>query len=268
MTPEDIILDRYNQNKLAPLYIIRGPIKSERVNLDQWVKTLCLKLLAKEKNLNQEQAKTLFTLGHSDLVLLKKEKEAKEYRQKDGAAEEFIKAHNYPPLELKHKLIFVHQAQDISLNLANKWLKTLEEPLAQVSTFFLCDTPVRLLQTIESRAITLRLSPQGEFEAPKAITGPFHAYLGEILKEDASEKLAPYIRTGQMHYLLEYLKGSENIRRDILNHLSNFIIAHPANLRAKSKWLEELKWFQKAKAYNNVASERFVGLLQVIEQCS
>ncbi len=264
MSPEEIILDRYEKSKLAPLYIIRGPINNESVDLEEWADDLSKKLIEKVKGPFEDFSQ----LGHSDLIFLHKDKEAKEFRLKDPAVTEFNKAHNYPPLELKHKFIFVFNAEAISTALANKWLKTLEEPLDSISTFFLCEKPTRLLQTIESRAITLRLKPKNSFKTLSPTSGDFHHYLGGKLTDKTSEKLSVYIRKGSLHHLLEFIKAGQEERRLIFDHLNEFIIAHPANIRIKSKWLEELKWFQKSKAYNNMVSERFVGLLQVIEQCS
>ncbi len=274
---KDILFERFSKQKLAPLYIIRGPISTENPKelFEEWVEEFCEEIIKAEKGCSREQAREMRTLGHSDIVVIRKEEDAREYRVKDEGISEFNKAHSYPPLEFKAKLVFVMEAQLLTQIIANKWLKTLEEPLENVVTFLVVDEQTSLLQTIESRAITLRLKAKSPLESWSPLEGhAFSHYLSKTLesghdfKKSELKELNNYINNPRSFHLIEFIKGGLRQRKFLYDTLTSFMERASTPLHLKEQWLKQLQWFEKAQAFNNAPAQRFMGLIQVIEQCS
>lgn len=64
----------------------------------------------------------------------------------------------FKPLQSKRKFAIITQGHRISTVVANKWLKLLEEPIGNSTIFLLNPRGQKLLDTIHSRALHLRLS--------------------------------------------------------------------------------------------------------------
>ncbi|MBW2263182.1 MAG: DNA polymerase III subunit delta' [Deltaproteobacteria bacterium] len=65
----------------------------------------------------------------------------------------------YPPSEGKAKVIIVRNADRVTEEAANAFLKLLEEPPARTHFFLVTARPHRLLPTITSRSVPVRFSP-------------------------------------------------------------------------------------------------------------
>lgn len=278
--PCNILLNLHNKNKLGPLYIIRPPILGdnlEKNDPNQWIHSFFHKLISNNKNCSPEQAVELETLGVSDLYHIKKNKDHKEYKVEEESVLEFIKAHSYPPLEFPYKIIAVHEADKLSEKISNKWLKTLEEPLSHVTTLFLTSSNRPLLKTIESRAITLRLSPDESvtIEAPESQEN-FPQYLQRLLQgegklaqtvsETQKKHLLKYTKSPEkIHHFLDSLKGSRPLQSELYKVFQSYVEVKAPGPRLMGQWLEETQWFEEAATYNNAPQERFVGLLQLVQ---
>ncbi len=66
------------------------------------------------------------------------------------------------PNELEQKIYIIEDAQTMTTQAQNAFLLTLEEPPSFVKFFLLCDDSSSLLETIRSRAQTLRTAPVDE----------------------------------------------------------------------------------------------------------
>lgn len=76
-----------------------------------------------------------------------------------------------PPNDLEHQFYIIEDAQDMTVQAQNALLLTIEEPPPYVVFLLLCQNSTNLLETIKSRAPSLRLSPVPEDE--------MDAYLGK-----------------------------------------------------------------------------------------
>lgn len=274
----EIILKSYKEGKLAPLYILRSQTPSygqTPISLKNWTLELASKLLAQHFQLEIEQAKAKAEIGHSDLLFVTKEKENKSYKAEERGVVEFLKAHEHPPLELKHKLIFVHEADKLTPLLANRWLKTLEEPNENVTTFLLVEGNLPLLQTIESRAITLRIrNTTSSLDERKEIPENFHQFILEetennlTIQENLTEtqlgQLKKAAKNEQFHSYLDFTKAGHHCEYLLYNLAMEFVTHSELRGQSSERVLEEIKWFQKTKTYNNPQSDRIIGLLQAI----
>ncbi|MCR9205127.1 MAG: hypothetical protein NXH75_11145 [Halobacteriovoraceae bacterium] len=274
----EIILKSYRVGKLAPLYILRSQTPGwgqSPISLKNWTLDLASKLLADHFKLEIEQARAKAEIGHSDLLFVTKEKDNKSYKADEQGVVEFLKAHEHPALELKHKLIFVHEADKLTPLLANRWLKTLEEPNENVTTFLLVDGNLPLLQTIESRAITLRIKNTSvSLEEKKEISDNFHQFVLEeternsAIKENLTEtqlgQLKKAAKSEQFHCYLDFTRGAHYCEYLLYNLGMEFVTQSQLKGHSSERVLEEIQWFQKTKAYNNPQSDRVLGLLQAI----
>lgn len=278
---DSLLINLYQKKRLAPFYIIRGPISSTYCPLLEWSKQFAADLLSKHMPISKDQAAEMVKLGHRDLLFITKEEpentaqqDTKAYKVDDPHMREYFKAVQYGPMELNQKFIFIDKGQLISEYFANKWLKTLEEPAANVTTLFLVETQSPLLNTIESRAITLRVQkgdPKAFYHCPDK-----HEDFPDFLQRNAQnwelnkssrEKVDLFCKNPtQYHQLLDALKESPQLKTQLYQVMNDYMLAPNHSLFAQQHWLEEVKWFQEAETFNNSPSERFFGLMMCVMQ--
>ena len=85
-----------------------------------------------------------------------------------------------PPFEGKYKVYIIDGAEKLSLEAANAFLKTLEEPISGVVFLLLTSQPARLPPTLVSRCQVLEVRPLGREAAERALApsrGPQQARL-------------------------------------------------------------------------------------------
>ncbi len=275
---ENLLLRLYAKKKLAPFYIIRGPISSTHCPLLEWAQDFAATLLEKEKAIDKNSANEMIQLGHQDLLFISKTRDSEEtddqrpYKIDDPAMKEYFKSVQYGPIELEQKFIFINQGQLISEYFANKWLKTLEEPEENVTTLFLVETGSPLLDTIESRAITLRVQkdhPEQYYHVPEEHQDFSHFLKENIQRFDLTkaciEKVQLFCQAPQRpHILIEAIREHSALRMPLYRLMNDYMLATNHSLRAQQHWLEEIRWFQKAETFNNSATERFYGLLSCV----
>lgn len=273
----DILINAFRNKKLAPLYIIRSqtpPLGSQPIDLKDWARdfaSLCIEDHFKVDSLRAHQR---VELGHSDILFVEKDPDSKSYKHEEQGVIEFYQSHEHPPLELNHKLIFVSEAEKIPVQLANKWLKTLEEPISGATTFLMVDGNTPLLQTIESRAITLRLRRPPEMPLRKLKAGEdFHEFVRDHISElDEStslneaeiKDLTLAAQGAKIHLYLQFVRHGHNCETYLYQLLLDFMALSNLSLREANENLHELQWFQKTREYNNAPADRIIGLLQSV----
>lgn len=276
--PEKILLSQWKKRKLGPFYIIRPPILSgdnDRALLKDWLKNLYIEIIKSEKNINHEKALELWELGVSDLYSIEKEEGDREFKVNSSAVHEFIKAHTYAPLEYPYKIVAVWDADDLGLQVANKWLKTLEEPQENITTLFITSSNRPLLSTLESRAITLRLSPALDNVKEREFSN-FYDYISYQIdnrpywQEVANDKQLNALKDfasdmRKVHPLLDQLKYAPALAKELFELCHQYVSNHCHEGRLLERWLLEIQWFQKARVFNNAPGERFLGLFQIIQ---
>lgn len=277
--PHRILFSLWQRRKIGSFYIIRPPILSHhdsRADLKTWLNSFFMDIIAQEKNCDAKKAKELMELGVSDFYIIEKDEGDREYKIHSNAVSEFVKAHNYPPLEFSYKFIVVWDAEDLSTQISNKWLKTLEEPQENIITLFLTTSNRPLLSTIESRAITLRLAPNKETWNINSSEN-FLDFLGNQVeqrvfwKEEANEKQKQTLldfagNMTQVHKILDQLKYSQPLSKEVFELCHNYVTFNCREPRLMELWLKEIQWFEKANTFNNAPGERFLGLFHVIQQ--
>lgn len=95
------------------------------------------------------------------------------------------------PNEGRRKVYLIPRANDMNANAQNALLKVLEEPPEYGAFLLLSDNPEKLLPTIRSRCVCLRMSPLEEAECLPALAAAFPGKRSEEL-HDAWERAAGY----------------------------------------------------------------------------
>ena len=146
---ETRLADRFLRATLATFYIVYHPDKD---TLRSWACDFLAKVLPGLTHPLDNP--------HPDIFYLSR-KEEEDYKMKDGELNEVFRFDRHRPVELPQKCLFLEGPHLIGESSSNKLLKTLEEPLADTSIFFLHYAQRPLLKTVTSRAIVLRLPLEG-----------------------------------------------------------------------------------------------------------
>lgn len=146
---QKILINKEFKNKLSHFYILEPNFACDSELLSDWSLDLVRNIyLNKGKNLTESQVK-----NHLDVLLISPE--GKNYSLSDF--EEFFSFLNHKADILNRKYIIIKDAHLLSVKVANKLLKTLEEPPIEVCILMLNNKKVNLLDTVVSRATALRV---------------------------------------------------------------------------------------------------------------
>lgn len=162
----------------------------------------------------------------------------KGYTVDDGALESVFKFVSTRPLKLKKKWVVWTKSHEMNNTLLNKLLKILEEPPEFAQFLFLTDHKKELLQTIQSRAITLvspnervsfedssfyPLTYQEAFSRVKEFNAEEEmAYLQEMVNDiDSYKKADAFLKTQKQNDFGRIFHQSIAHRLFTLNHLKS-----------------------------------------------
>lgn len=173
---------------------------------------------------------------------------------------------DYRPMELRYKWIIWHEAEKINTALANRLLKTLEEPPEKTIILFTTTEKAPLLPTIESRAIKIRL-PKSNFhdlgDKPQASESlvDFLERLGKEQEDEFMQNLSALLRVGEIHETLEFIKKHKLASHQLMLHILDYERTQAKAPQALEALNKRIQWFQKAQTFNQGAAERWLTLL-------
>jgi hypothetical protein len=160
MNLHDILISKARAAELGHFYILEasGSIsENDQVLIDfihQFIKDYYQKVEGQKHPINQ-------LIDHPDVFVLgqiptnNEEKENAFFSVDE--ARELGRFFEFRPVQSKRKFAVITQAHRINSLVANKWLKLLEEPQGESTIFLLNPRRQKLLDTIQSRAIHLRI---------------------------------------------------------------------------------------------------------------
>ena len=279
----NILLNKYKSNQLAHFYILENGNSSNSLNLNGWINNFLEQTIATTKNINLNLASNIIKNGHSDILIYKNET-GKEYNLKDyNNFQDLFKFQNYTPLELKYKFVIFFNCHLLGTQVLNKFLKVLEEPNNQTIIFFINNENKKLLQTIESRGIVLRISDINK-NTPKEHSILKSLPYMELLKNNLTkilednnldtrakknivEKLEQFISNpNKINDFLEKIRENPEMHYQIVKSIISTETESISNFKLKEKFLKELQWFSKSKTFNNSSNERFFSLLNSLNR--
>jgi hypothetical protein len=270
---QEILLKKWGQDNMAHFYILQAPthIQSAGNFLNTWINEFIYKVLMKEKNISKEESISLIKNGHADLLFIEKEDKQKNYSITDGDFLEFFKILSHKNYELKRRFIIVSDAHLINKTMANKLLKTLEEPPEGTTIFFLRPIQKALLSTINSRAICLTVSKSNTIESEPINYHNYQKTIDHLLQnhgrtsDEAQELSCLFKDFGTPPFLItpviDALKNKKHWQSSLFHSLIELSIELPLKFESKQDFLNKIKWFEKSKTFNNSMNERMTNLV-------
>lgn len=277
-TAKNLLINKWKNETLGHFYILRAPLsdKAPKECLNHWVLDF-LKVALERDGLSE-----LSQISHPDVHIIEKSSENPKgqytWSKEHSDFKNFLSFMDYKRVSLKRKIVVITDGHLLTEIICNKILKSLEEA-KETSIFLLMPNPKALLETIESRAITINLRSD---KAPQAI--PFFEHdeaIKDWLEKDIEQRkiedekkitLKEFNQT-----LLRYLKGElreasiihqikenpelETEFMDIFLDVERFRDRGP---KKKESFLKMLKWFDESKRYNNPLNERYYQLLKTL----
>lgn len=224
----ETLLTKAQENKLAHFYIVETAEPEEKAS-ESLLKFTQEFIREYYQKIEGQKAPLTHLMDHPDVYVLgnisEEDKETKAFTVEESEA--FARFFEFRPVQSKRKFAVITEAQRINVTVANKWLKLLEEPQGNVTIFVLNPRRQKLLETIHSRALHLRLpfkqnpSDQSEWN--------------EFLSNSKSLSLAQFLET--------YSKGERDLEFWTMQW-AKFESENHENPKAKSAleaWMKQLQ---------------------------
>ncbi len=143
---ETLLITKAMANQLAHLYLITPNLTDENNLSLNWLIEAITKIFTKH------DPQTISLKNHTDFLMLKPH-EGKNYNS--DQIHEFFQFLKTDALSQKKKFVVISEGHKITELMANKLLKSLEEPPIALSVFIVNPVKAQMLSTIKSRAIQL-----------------------------------------------------------------------------------------------------------------
>lgn len=151
-----IIHKKIKNDEIGHFYLLSASnVLESPTPLSDWVFSLLADVLSDSKKTFTKEN----VLNHEDLLVIDKETDDNSlYKINDF--NEMFSFLNYNATRFNRKFIVINHADKFSISVANKLLKTLEEPPIKATIFLLNPLKTSLLDTIKSRSISLSIPLQ------------------------------------------------------------------------------------------------------------
>ena len=160
---DNLILEALNQDKLSHAYLLTSPVLEALVDFARWVSR---EILVKSA-LDPVEAANLFAAGtHPDYLWITPDGSSFKIWQIN---EVLIPKVYLTPQKGSRKVVVLEEVDKMTIDAANAFLKTLEEPPVGVTYLLLATMPEKILPTIHSRCQKV-LVPTEQF------TGQYQEY--------------------------------------------------------------------------------------------
>jgi DNA polymerase-3 subunit delta' len=272
-----ILLKGFKDQRLSPFYILKaGPQSNDpRLFLETWMKKFLTKALLELRSSSFEDCYSIVENGHADILWPIRNDLKKNYSLKDNELGELFSFMEYGAMELPWRFAIIEDPHKLSPTYLNKLLKTLEEPAANTTVFFLNNTDEQFIDTIQSRAISLTIFEEGSnlkwkprpsiIDTKKWMEGRKAFYPLLLGSPELRDLLIDFIDNNiGLADLIEKLKAKAGSDIELSGLVTEFESDRPGRVSQKERLCQELKWFEKSKTYNNAGWERSLGLLMVI----
>jgi DNA polymerase-3 subunit delta' len=150
---------------------------------------------------------------------------------------ELMQEINLKPAEAEYKVAVIVAADRLSVQAANAFLKTLEEPPAKSVLILLSTEPQRLLETILSRCLRLNFAGEGHLRFDAAQL-EWLAKFSELAGKEQKSLLGRY---RLMDVLLQRLSGIKTAVEEALTARSPLERYEDVEKDLREKWEDELK---------------------------
>ncbi len=154
MSLENILLAKGKSGELAHFYLLETSLSEEKSG--EVLYAFCHNFIRHYYHEVERQTHPVNSLmDHPDVLVITGIEEKKDYTVSDAVVME--KFFTWRAVQSQRKFVIIPEAHRITEILANKWLKVLEEPPVTATIFLLNPRRIKLLPTIQSRALPLRI---------------------------------------------------------------------------------------------------------------
>lgn len=226
MNLSDNLLKKASAQELSHFYIVESaaPFEQAQTELLDFTHNFIRDYYQKVEGHKQSISSLM---DHPDVFVLGLDNEDK----KESAfysvteAEALAKFFEWRAVQSKRKFAVILNAHKINTIVANKWLKLLEEPPLLSTVFMLNPKRVKLLDTIHSRALHLRLP----FVKDNIVSPEWQ----DFLNETKGLSLAPFLE--------RFTKGDRPLQYwvDQLIKWESEQLSHPESKSILQKWLKD-----------------------------
>ncbi len=146
-------------------------------------------------------------LNHPDLLVItpvNDEGEPRDYLVED--LRPLVQFLSYHPIQVKRRFVVMSDVHALGTTVANRLLKTLEEPEGELSFLWINHTGAKLLATLESRAQMVLLSekqanpdPQELIEEIKTLTS-LHTFIDRFKAQQSTQELLDFLLNFEAHH--------------------------------------------------------------------
>lgn len=232
MSLQETLLQKAKSKGLAHFYIVEGP------DLLNFTQKFIQNYYAQIEN---HQFRSTNLMDYPDVFVLgaqNNDEEEKAFTVQD--AENFSRFFEFKPVQGQRKFAVITEGHRINTIVANKWLKLLEEPQGESTIFLLNPRGVKLLDTIHSRAIHLRLPPLKT----------------TVNQDEWKEFLAQVKNMNLVQFLETYSRGDKKLE-DYLNELLHWEAEQTDQLNAKSALETWLKSYQEMETFHQPTATKW-----------
>lgn len=238
MNIQQTLIQKYKQDELGHFYILTpGRDGQQQDFLTDWAHLLLSQLLEIKEIIN-----------HEDFLEIAPSAPNGNYSLEDFSP--LFSFLNYKATRAQRKFILIHNADKFSHYVSNKLLKTLEEPPVKTTIFLLNPTGKKLLPTIESRGIKLRIP----------ISTP-HCSDSEIEKIKQLAKLP-------LHKIVEELRNEIGPHEQILKALTTWCNTNEIHFATISQLQQILLEYEQDQLYHNAPTHRIYAVANLIKELS
>ena len=155
-----------------------------------------------------------------DLLVIEPEQEKANPQIKIDQVREIERHMIYRPLLSARKICVINDADRLTTNAANAFLKTLEDPPEHSLFILVTSQPLRLLATVRSRCLALRFSPAtpGQFEGALALKQAMATEDVRFLSQVCGNRIGVALRTDLSELRSRHDRFFELCRYETLAH--------------------------------------------------
>lgn len=259
-----VFTNLWSKDKLGPLYLIRPPLLQPTKSLQDWSRELECAILMESYSIDRERASEKAQNGHPDILHIYKEKVDKNYKVDNAGISELFKMQAHQSVELKRRMVFIHDGELIKETLSNKLLKILEDPRKDTSIFILNNTQKEMLQTIESRAIKLSLLPEKTNGLKFLDKMDFNESLNQKFSEDHPD-FVDSILNESLSNAVEYLQKNEQCFESYCSLLFEYAKSQSSKLSFKVKLLYCIKKDRELRTFYTHTGARYYSWVQLAQ---
>jgi hypothetical protein len=228
MTVYETLMSQARAGTLAHFFIVECPLPENQAfaKLCEFAQTFI-----RDYYLTIEQQKMLQNfLQHPDVLVIGNLPETEEKETANFTVEEssvLARFLEFRSVQARRKFVVITEGHRINPTVANKWLKLLEEPQGEVTIFLLNPRRQKLLDTIHSRALHLRIVSPGQV----ADQSVWKEFLETVKGLSLSQFLEKYSKA---EHDLNFWTGH-------LLHWESEICDEPLKKAALAQWLKKLQ---------------------------